>query len=214
LVVGERDLDGEPALRTADVDERLIATPVELRRDRLVRAHAEAGHGVQELPESRGLRVEGLEEVAACLGLVLRLAGLERLGEGAPERIEARVCHLQQAADVGGLHPVEEGVGLGRVRVDAVLALEHAEGDERIEEVVCAARMQLERAGEPLSARRAFCELREEAELDGAQKRLRAPEPEAELKDPLGRGHVLGCRDVALDRHRLASDPSKTEAAL
>ena len=92
-----------------------------------------------------GIGVERLEEArAAALDLVLRLPGAQRLGEVAPERIEAMVRHLEDAADVGRLLPVEEQVGLGRVGVAVAGALQEAERDQRVEEVARRARVQAE----------------------------------------------------------------------
>ena len=51
--------------------------------------------------QTRGIGVERLEETRpAGFELVLRLAGPQRLGEVTPERIEAAVRHLEDAAEV------------------------------------------------------------------------------------------------------------------
>ena len=111
--VGQRDLRGEIALRRADVDEGPVVLPGKLPGDGHVGAVADAGHGGEELLQSRRVGVEGLEQPGpAALDLVLRLPGAERLGQVPPERIEAVVRHLEDAAHVGRLLPVEEEIGL------------------------------------------------------------------------------------------------------
>jgi hypothetical protein len=67
--------------------------------------------------------------------------------------------------------------------------------------------MQFKCACKPLAAGRSFGEFREETDLDGAQERLRAPEAQTELEDPLGRRYVLGRGNVAACRHRFAFRP-------
>ncbi len=68
--------------------------------------------------QPRRIGIERLEESRpADLDLVLRLTGAKRLGQISPERIEAVVRHLEDAADVRRLVPIEKEIGLGRVRV-------------------------------------------------------------------------------------------------
>ena len=66
------------------------------------------------------------------------------LGEMSPERIQAVVGHLEDAADVGRLAAIEEQIGLGRVGVAVAARAQEAERDERIEEVARRARVQAE----------------------------------------------------------------------
>ena len=203
MAVRQGDLHGEAALGGADVDERPVLLPGELLRHRSCRAEADARHGLEEEAQARGVRVESGEEVASAeLGLVLRLAGAERLGEGAPEPVEPDVQHLEQAAHVGGLRAVEEEVGLRGVRVALAVADEHAERDERVEEVPRAPRVEAEPTTERLAVERALRELGEDAELDGAEEGLRAPEGAAEVDDTIGRkvahGAPLTSRGISL----------------
>jgi hypothetical protein len=86
--------------------------------------------------------------------------------------VEAIVCHLEHAADVGGFALVEEEIGGGRVVVGAVAALEEVEGDEGIEEVACAAGMESESCAEFFEGFGVFGEFGEELELDGAKQGL------------------------------------------
>ena len=56
-----------------------------------------------ELIEALLVGVQRTEElVLAALCLVLRLASLERLGQVAPEAIQSRIRHLENATDIGG----------------------------------------------------------------------------------------------------------------
>ena len=76
----------------------------------------EAGHRVHELFEAGGVGVELLEHrPAGVLDLVLRSAGAQRLGQVAPEPVQPRVEHLQDAADVPRARLVEERRGRGGV---------------------------------------------------------------------------------------------------
>ena len=52
-----------------------------------------------------------------------------------PMHVEPAVGHLQHSADVGRLVLVEEQIGLRSVGVDAVLALQKAERNQRIKEI-------------------------------------------------------------------------------
>ena len=103
---------------------------------------------------SVGVGVDRLEQVPAGLRLVLRLAGAQALRERVPEPEQPRVQHLQQAALVAGLGAVEEEVRLGRVAVLAVLALEHPERHQRVEEVARAARVKAEALAQRLGLER------------------------------------------------------------
>ncbi len=68
--------------------------------------------------------------------LVLRVPGAKGFSQTAPERVQAVVGHLQDAPDVRRLVTVQKELGSRRVPVDAVFSLEHAQGNERIHEVV------------------------------------------------------------------------------
>ena len=68
----------------------------------------------QKAFQSSRIGVQGFEHARpAGPDFVLRLAGAERFGEMAPERIQPLVRHLENAADVGRLLPVEKEVRLG-----------------------------------------------------------------------------------------------------
>ena len=56
--VGEGDLDGEVALRCADVGERFVVGPRDLLRDGDVGSAADGGHGREEVFEARGIGVQ------------------------------------------------------------------------------------------------------------------------------------------------------------
>jgi hypothetical protein len=142
VLVGERDLYRDATLRTSDVDHRLVALPREGGGDRPRRARAETAHRLEEAAQPGRLGIERLEEVAPRLGLVLRHAGAQSLGERVPEPEEARVHHLEDPPEVGRLAAIEEQIGGGGVRVLAALALEHPQRHERVEEVARAALVQ------------------------------------------------------------------------
>jgi hypothetical protein len=113
-------------------------------------------------------------------------AGAQGLGQLAPEGVQPGVGHLQDAADVGGLAPVEEVVRLGGVRVAAAVAPEQAEGHEGVEEVTGAARVQAQAPGQGRQVQRPAGQLGEDAQFHGAEQGLGAPEAEAELQDVVG----------------------------
>ena len=184
--VGERHLRSEVALRGSGIDERLVVLEGELRGDRLVRGLADAGHRGEEAAQSRGLGVERGEEGAALLHLVLRQAGVQRLGEVVPEAEQAFVRHLEHSADVGRLALVEEQAGRSGVAVRALLALEKAKRHERVEEVARRARMQAQPRAQCFAVQGLLREHGEEFHADGAQEHLRPPEAEAHLHDVFG----------------------------
>jgi len=102
------------------------ATP---RRAAEVQRGAESGeraelyplHAVEEHLEPGRVGVNALEQAGGTgLDLVLRKAGMERLGERPPKAVQAGVRHLQDAADVCGRPLVEELRALGRVLVEGV----------------------------------------------------------------------------------------------
>ena len=87
----------------------------------------------------------------------------------APERIQAVVRHLEDAADVGRLAPVEEEIGFGRVGVAIAVALKKSERDERVEKVARRARVQPEAPAKRVERLGAVRELAEHAKLDRAE---------------------------------------------
>ena len=185
--IGERNLGREVALRGADVGERAVVLPRERPRDRHVGAVADAGHGGEELLEPCRIGVERFEEAGSTrLDLVLRCAGAKRLRQVRPERIESMVRHLEDAAHVGGLLPIEEEIGLGRVGVLLAVPRKEAERDEGIEEVARRTRVQPQASAERVEVLGPARELREDAHLDRAQERLRGPKGQTGLQNLLG----------------------------
>ena len=96
------------------------------------------------------------------------------------------VRHLEDAAHVRGLLPIEEEIGLGRVGVGISRALEEPERGERVEKVPGRPRMEAEAPAERLEFLGAVGQFREHAHLDGAQECLGRPEGQAGLQNPLG----------------------------
>ena len=113
--------------------------------------------------------------------LVLWPSGAEGIGERAPERVEAGIEHIEIVADIRWLAADEEGVGLRGVGIRVAGARQHAERDERVEEVSHGARMQLEARGERCAVQWTWCEGREEADLHGTQEGLGAPKADREI---------------------------------
>ena len=124
----------------------------------------------------------------------------KRLAQGSPERIQAMVGHLEDAADVGRLLLVEKEAGLRRVRVLIAGACEKAERDERVEEVAGPSRDAVaSRLVIDVERLRTAGQLRKQAELDGAQQDLGRPERETGLKNPLGIG-LIAVHDLDASR--------------
>ena len=119
------------------------------------------------------------------LHFVLRLAGLERFGEVAPETVKSRIRHLEEAAHIRAAVSVEEVSGLLRVpvsrRLSVAIAGQHIECDERVEQVGDAARMKAELALQLARGQRFAAQGGEHAELDGRKQGLRRPETHSDL---------------------------------
>ena len=136
LRIRECNLDGQIALRGADIGEGAVLAPRELPRHRDVGAAAEAGHCRQKQLQSRRIRIEAFEQPGrAALHLVLRQAGPERLGEVAPERIEPLIRHLEKAAQVGRLPAIEEQIRVRGVAIAVAVTLQETERHQRVQEV-------------------------------------------------------------------------------
>src|SRR5258705_29951 len=94
----------------------------------------------QELVDTLEYRLE--------LYFTLRLAGLECLSQFTPDPVEPGVAHLEESPNIGGALLVEERRRLGAVAIAAVgplpFALEEAQCDQGVEEVVYGARVQRE----------------------------------------------------------------------
>jgi hypothetical protein len=148
---------------------------------------ADAGHGLQELFEARRLGVERFEDArAAALRFVLWEPGAQGLGEMSPERIEAVIGHLEDAANVRRLLAVEEEIGFRRVGVTIALTRQEPQRDQRVEEIERRSGVQPEPAAERGERFGAFRQFSEHAELDGAEQRLGGPECQPCLHDPFG----------------------------
>lgn len=184
-----RNLNREEAGRAADVAERLVLREVELRREGLEVDPREARHRAQELLELRRVGVERLENpLLPVLLLVLGLAGPKRFRQVVPVAEEAGVEHDEDAADVAGGFFVEEVGALGGVVVEGpgpvAVAAEELHGDEGVEEVGDAARVEAEgfaEVGAGLAA--VLAEAGEDAHFDGGEEDLGVPEAEGGLED-------------------------------
>jgi len=133
-----------------------------------------------------GIGIHGGERIrSAVLGLVLRLAAAQRLGQMAPERIEAPIGHLQQPTDIRRLGPIEIDVRFRRIGVFTRAHLQHAKRHQRIEEIARAALVQAEFFPQGVMAQRTLGQRREKTELHRTQERLRAPEAQAQAHDPV-----------------------------
>ena len=117
--IRQRDLHGEIALRGADVDERLVV--LSTGTSRAIARFAPRLRPViapRNCFKTRRIGIERLEETrTAGLDFVLRQSRYAGLGEIAPERIEALVAHLENAADIRRLFAIEEEIGLRGIGV-------------------------------------------------------------------------------------------------
>jgi hypothetical protein len=127
-----------------------------------------------------------VKKFSPCFCFVLGLSGSQRLGERAPERIQPRVGHLEDAPDVGRLRPVEKKVGFCGVGVLIAVSLQHAQSDERVKEVPRAARVQHKTFGKRFQVQRLLGKLGKKADLDRAQQGLGAPKRHTEVHDLFG----------------------------
>ena len=186
--------DGQLTDRATNITHRLVAREVELLGQGVQRPKCYACHRVHELLEPGGIAVKLLEHVlAAVLDLVLWRAGLQRLGQVAPEPVEPGVDHLEEAADVGRTLVIEESSRLGAVAIAArspiAVPFENPQCDQRVEEVMDRARMETHPCAEFLTCHRAAAEVTEEVELDCGQQGLGRPETHADVQDA-GRIHL------------------------
>lgn len=85
--------------------------------------------------------------------------------------------------DIARLGAIEEEACLRRVAVEAVVALEHSERHQRIEEIARRTLMQAEAAAQRFGVGRAFRQDGEQAELDRREQDFRVPKGEAETED-------------------------------
>src|SRR6516164_2948906 len=121
--MSKRNLDRYTALSTTDIHETFVIGPREFQRQRFSYAHAEAGHGGQELFQSGSVGVNRSKKVFPSLSLVLQVAGFEGGGQIAPKTVEACVAHFQNATDIARLGPVEEQIAFGCIGILAVVPL-------------------------------------------------------------------------------------------
>src|SRR5262249_12710571 len=119
----KRNLDRYTALSTTDIYETFVIGPREFQCQRLSNAHADSGHGGQELFQSGRVGVKRTKNVFPSLSLVLQLAGFEGGGQVAPKTVDACVAHFQNAADIARLGPVEEQIAFGCIGILAVIPL-------------------------------------------------------------------------------------------
>jgi hypothetical protein len=128
------------------------------------------------------------------LDLVLRPPGAQRFGKIVPELEQSRVQHLEDAADVPRTVAIQvEGAGRGVEvvgRRTVAVAIEKAEGDQRVEEVADAAGVHADFGTELSAGHRSTGQPGEHTEFDGGQENLGRPERESGRED--GR-HVHGC---------------------
>jgi hypothetical protein len=98
--------------------------------------------------------------------------------------------------DVSGLGAVEIQIRGGRVRVFALFAFEHAERDQRVEEISHTALVKSEAGPHLVQRQRSLGESREQAQFHRAEQRFGAPVTAAQLHDRIGRHFV--CHRVPL----------------
>ena len=88
----------------------------------------------------------------------MRLPGPQSLRESAQKPIQARVVHLQDAADVGRALPVQELRGFGGVPIAGVgavtLPVEEPQREEGVKEVVDPPRVQAQPVPDLLASHR------------------------------------------------------------
>src|SRR3974377_482366 len=121
--MSKRNLDRYTALSTTDIYETVVIGPREFQRQRFSYAHADSGHGGQELFQSGRVGVKRSKNVFPSLSLVLQFAGFEGGSQVAPKTVEACVAHFQNAAEIARLGLVEERIAFGCIGILAVVAL-------------------------------------------------------------------------------------------
>ena len=134
--------------------------------------------------------VELFEEAPPTLRLVLGSPvcrpSVSRPRSGRGGRSSSRACRRGRSA--------WRDPGKGRSRACCgrlpSSALEHSQGDQRVEEVTRAAGCRPSRSRRPRHRAAGSCQLGEEAQLDRAQESLRGPEARSELHDRVRRGRA------------------------
>ena len=153
-------------------------------------SEAQAGHCGKELFETPGIAVQGVEELASVLGLILRLSRPQAFGEIGPEAEEAGTHHLQHAADVRWLGPIQVKIGRRRIGVHALLTIEHAQSDQGVEEISHAAFMKIEPGPNVIQRQRPPGQFCKQAQLHRTEQRLGTPIPAPELHDCIRRNFL------------------------
>ena len=100
------------------------------------------------------------------------------------------VGHLEHAPDVRGLCTVEEQFRLRSIPVDPVLALDHSQRHQSVQEISSTALVQPQSGLKGLQVLGVSSQLAEEVEFDRTQERLGRPEPHAELYDGFRAGVI------------------------
>jgi hypothetical protein len=177
--LGLDDDGAQVAAGSADVEDGLVAAPVELL-DQFGADHVgQRVHHADELAQD--VRVLGdLFEVAA--GLLL--TGAQGFGQLAPGRVEVAVRALQEAADVGLLPAHQVGAGTLGVAVPVVLPGEQAERGQQVEPVAQAAAVQPQLLADLLlGGGTLLAQGGEQTQFDCGQQRLRVAERVAQPDD-------------------------------
>ena len=124
------------------------------------------------------------------LGLVLRAAGAQRVGQVVPELEEPVIQHDHDAADVAGAVPVKIERAGGRVEVfrarSVSFAVEKLHRHEGVKEVANRARVQAEFSSQFRARHMAAAKGGEGAEFNGGQQDLGRPEGKGGLEDSAG----------------------------
>src|SRR5262249_23443225 len=140
-----------------------------------------------ELLQTLRVAVQGIEEVAPVLGLILRLARPQAFGEVGPETKETGAHHLQHATQVRRLGAIQVQVGRRRIGILALLALEHAQSNQGVEKIARAALVKLEPGPNLLQRQRPPGQRGKESQFHRAEQRLGTPVAKAQLHDRIGR---------------------------
>ena len=177
--------------RTTDVADGAIAREIELLGERPEVGGRDPAHRVHELLEALGLAVElGEHRRPGVLDLVLRLTGAQPFGEIAPEAIQPGVGHFEEPAHELGAVPIEEQRRLGRVAVARVgpvaIALEKAQGEQRVEEIGVGPRVEAERLLQIAAGHGPVAEGGEQPHFQGREQDFRRPEGHADFHQSCG----------------------------
>ena len=168
----ERDLHHQVALRCSAIGHGFVIGPGELLRDGEIRPAAHAGHGAQKRLKPGRIGIERGKDVRFTRLFALPFPRAKRKGEAAPMPVEALVCHLQNAADIGRLALVQKQVRRRRVAIVAILALQESQSDQRVEKVSGGTRMKAKTSGQCMPFFGAAGKFGEHFHLHGAEQSL------------------------------------------